>query len=145
MDKYKWLWFGYLLVLVHQNDTNRIFGHVFSMPNEIAFCDFYHSSMELVCLCCLLHFIQSLLLIFLHEIIIFEIKIIFYGFIELLFVQALPIIIILNLFLLVKENVFWCWNILSCFPITFLYMDIFPFCCDSSCHCKIFLSFFDFN
>jgi hypothetical protein len=48
---------------------------------------------------------QSLRLVFLHEVVIFEIKIVFDSLIELLGIQVFPVVILLDIFLLVPKNV----------------------------------------
>ena len=53
----------------------------------------------------LLEFGESSSLVLLHEIIIFEIKIVFDSLIELLCIQVLPVVIVLDIFLLIPENI----------------------------------------
>lgn len=48
---------------------------------------------------------ESCSLVLLHEIIIFKIKIVFDSLIELFGIQVLPVVIVLDIFLLVPKNV----------------------------------------
>ena len=103
------------------------------MPLIICFCNFNHP-LESRSLRLLLHFGHSGLTILIHEIIIFQIWIIFYCFFNLLSSQILPIIVLFNYFLLSLEDIFTCRFILFCFPISFFNVKVLPFCCHSSCH-----------
>ena len=125
---------NYLLVLVHEYNTQGVRWHIVRMPFIILPTDFNHTMVELVLISLLFHFLDSFGPILLHDFIVLKIKVILDRFLNLFCVQIFPIIILLTCLLLILENVFGGRNIFSWLPIALLYMDVLPFCCYAACH-----------
>lgn len=104
------------------------------MPLVPVLGDFDHTSGKFVLLAFFLELGKPLSLVLLHEIVIFQIKVILHRLVELLGVHVLPVVILLHLLLLVPKNVLGGGDVLSRLPIALFNVDIFPLCCHSSCH-----------
>jgi hypothetical protein len=83
--------------------------------------------MELVLGCLILELLNPRSLVFFHKVIVFKVEIIFKFFIQLLFVEVFPIVVLLDLLLLGLEDLLASGgDVFSWFPVAFGYVDIFP-------------------
>ena len=123
------------------NDTFGALRHAINMLLIVLLRELYDTTLELVLLCSILHFLHALCSVLLHDIVILKVPIILDLLLNLLGVEIGIVVVGLDALLLVEEDLLRCWYVLARLPVAFCYLKVLPFRCDSSCHLYFFLIF----
>jgi len=116
------------------NHSKGALGHVLCVPLVVLFGQLYDAWQKLMLSCFRLHFSHSLVPVCCHDLIVFQLPVVFDLVLNLLAGQALVVVVALNTFLLCLEDLFTCRDMFGRSPVALLYLDVLPFCRHACCH-----------